>query len=97
MCSSKKATAGCLTSIFRRILYSHGLPTHPSDQIRDLDSLPTNEINHQFKTKHKIEATSSASTSSSSSSIVPLGIVARLMGLESMAEIPTESSASSLL
>ncbi|KAF7807659.1 vitellogenin isoform X1 [Senna tora] len=90
MCSSKKATTGCLIGILHRILC---FPTHPFNQIRDLDSLPANEIDHQIKTKHKIEATSSASTSSPSSSTAPLGIVVRLMGLESMAEIPIKSSA----
>ncbi|KAG5238361.1 transcriptional regulator ATRX protein [Salix suchowensis] len=35
MCTSKSATASCLTGLLRRILCSRSLPTHPSDQITE--------------------------------------------------------------
>ncbi|XP_028784750.1 vitellogenin isoform X2 [Neltuma alba] len=96
MCTSKKATAGCLTGILRRILCSRGLPTHPSDQIRDDDSVLQTQQVHQFKADHKTLAGSVTPTSTNATTVSAPGIVARLMGLDSMAELPTESSAASL-
>ncbi|KAL9316584.1 hypothetical protein ACSQ67_017585 [Phaseolus vulgaris] len=89
LCNSKSATAGCLTAILRRILCSGGLPTHPSDQIRELDSVSKMSGKVQeLKTKQDNESTTT-------SSITP-GLVERLMGLESMGdrERPIESSSS---
>ncbi|KAF5446714.1 hypothetical protein F2P56_032318 [Juglans regia] len=74
MCNSKSATAGCLAGILRRILCSGNLPTHPSDQIVEADSV-VYEKDQEFKAKDKIETAATP------------GIVARLMGLESMPEI----------
>ncbi|KAG6681104.1 hypothetical protein I3842_13G075100 [Carya illinoinensis] len=75
MCNSKSATAGCLAGILRRILCSGNLPTHPSDQIVEADSVVVYEKDREFKDKDKIETAATP------------GIVARLMGLESMPEI----------
>ena len=81
LCNSKSATtAGCLTAILRRILCSGGLPTHPSDQIGELDSMPKmSDKVQEFKTKHNTESIATATTTT----ITP-GILERLMGLESM-------------
>ncbi|KAK4275151.1 hypothetical protein QN277_018284 [Acacia crassicarpa] len=97
MCSSKKATEGCLTGILRRILCSRGLPTHPSDQIRDADSVLQTKEHDEFKADyHKTQVGSLTPTSTNATTVSAPGIVARLMGLDSMVEIPTESSAASL-
>ncbi|XP_061347134.1 uncharacterized protein LOC133292715 [Gastrolobium bilobum] len=78
LCNSKSATAGCLTAILRRILCSGGLQTQPSNTIRELDSMSMASGNvHELKGKQKTEA---------STTTAPPGIVARLMGLESMGE-----------
>nr|POF25259.1 hypothetical protein CFP56_34080 [Quercus suber] len=74
MCNSKSATAGCLAGLLRRILCSGNLPTHPSDQIKEVDSVLCDK-DHELKAKENIETTTTP------------GIVARLMGLESMPEI----------
>ncbi|KAI4318196.1 hypothetical protein L6164_025993 [Bauhinia variegata] len=93
MCSSKSATAGCLSAILRRILCSGGLPTHPSDQIREFDSAASDR-DKKFKAQKKVE---DAAATVNACSNTP-GIVARLMGLDSMVEreTPSSSSASSL-
>ncbi|GLU18863.1 hypothetical protein SLE2022_351400 [Rubroshorea leprosula] len=71
MCTSKSATAGCIAGIFRRILCSRSLPTHPSDSITEGSSGAIDK--HQgLEVEDKIEAP---------------GIVARLMGLDTMPEI----------
>ncbi|KAL5580732.1 hypothetical protein UlMin_013174 [Ulmus minor] len=75
MCNSKSATASCLAGIFRRILCSGSLPTHPSDQI-------TVETEFIEKLGEKIVSPATP------------GIVARLMGLESMPEKPNSISRS---
>lgn len=85
LCHSKSATAGRLTTIFHRILCSGGLPTHPSDQIRELDSMSTMSAKVQeLKTKQNTESTTT-------SSITP-GLVERLMGLESMGDRDTSTT-----
>ncbi|XP_014504210.1 uncharacterized protein LOC106764439 [Vigna radiata var. radiata] len=89
LCNSKSATAGCLTAILRRILCSGGLPTHPSDQLRELDSMSKMGGKVQeLKTKPDKESTTTTT-------ITP-GLVERLMGLEPMGERerPIESSSS---
>lgn len=89
LCSSKTVSAGCLTNIFHRILCSGGaLPTHPLDQIRELCTSKSNSSCkvQQFKGKHKIEASNTTTSGASSP-----GIVARLMGLDSMVERETPS------
>ena len=72
--NSKSATAGCLAGLLRRILCSGNLPTHPSDQIKEVDSVLCDK-DHELKAKENIETTTTP------------GIVARLMGLESLPEI----------
>lgn len=78
MCNSKSATAGCLAGILRRILCSGNLPTHPSDQIREADSVVCDKDQELKAAKEIIDRFETAATP---------GIVARLMGLESMPEI----------
>nr|KYP40664.1 hypothetical protein KK1_037986 [Cajanus cajan] len=82
---SKGATAGYLTTIFRRILCSGGLPTHPLDQIseRDSKSKMSGKV-QEFKPKQ--------STQSTTTSTITPGIVERLMGLEPMGERETKTS-----
>ncbi|XP_061374703.1 uncharacterized protein LOC133316919 [Gastrolobium bilobum] len=94
MCNSKSTTSGCLTAILRKILCSCGLPTDPSDQKRELDS--SNSIvsgkDQNLKAKQNAEAAITTTTTTAP----PPGIVARLMGLESMGEIPYASTPNSL-
>ncbi|XP_027368439.1 uncharacterized protein LOC113874417 [Abrus precatorius] len=95
LCNSKSASAGYLTAILRRILCSGGLPTHPSDQIRELDSMSKmNGKVQEFKAKQNTEATTTTATTT-----VTPGLVARLMGLNSMGErhTPFEANSSSSL
>ncbi|KAJ7959827.1 transcriptional regulator ATRX-like isoform X2 [Quillaja saponaria] len=75
MRNSTSATAGCLAGIFRRILCSRSLPTHPSDEIKEVDFIQSDK-DKNLKAKENAEATT-----------VPPGIVARLMGLDSMPDI----------
>ncbi|KAF5470435.1 hypothetical protein F2P56_010949 [Juglans regia] len=74
LCNSKSATAGCLAGILRRILCSGKLPKHPSDHISEAASVVCDE-DRELKAKEKIETAATP------------GIVARMMGLESMPEI----------
>ncbi|XVE79386.1 hypothetical protein DITRI_Ditri14bG0054400 [Diplodiscus trichospermus] len=76
MCASKSATAGCLAGILRRFLCSRNLPTHPSDHITETNSVASYKKQQQFNDVEKIDA----------SKVTP-GIVARLMGLDSLPEI----------
>ena len=102
MCNSKSSTEGCFSAILRRILCSGGLPTHPSDQIREHDSnsIVGSSKDQNFKSKHHAKATTTStstststtsSTSATTTSTTTPGIVARLMGLDSMVEIPSNS------
>ncbi|KAL2990405.1 hypothetical protein AAZX31_11G198700 [Glycine max] len=99
MCTSKSATSGCLTAILRKILCSDGLPR---DQIRELDSSNAmlSDKDQNFKAKQNSEtdtastATTTAATVTTTTTTTP-GIVARLMGLESI-EIPFGPKPSSL-
>ncbi|GMI92222.1 TON1 Recruiting Motif 31 [Hibiscus trionum] len=74
MCTSTSATAGCLSGILRRILCSTALPTHPSDHT-------TEEANSvaSFNKQEQLDL------DGASSKVTP-GIVARLMGLDSLPE-----------
>ncbi|XP_057727284.1 uncharacterized protein LOC130943427 [Arachis stenosperma] len=104
MCNnSKNGTSGCFNAILRRILCSGGLPTHPSDQIRDFDSNSilgtTKDQNFNAKKHHAKATTSSVSSSGTTTTTTATttttttpGIVARLMGLDSMVDIPSNSS-----
>ncbi|GLT81720.1 hypothetical protein SLE2022_001550 [Rubroshorea leprosula] len=76
LCTSKSATAGCIAGILRRILCSRSLPTHPSDYITRGSSSSIDK-NQQLEVEDKTENAKAAAP----------GIVARLMGLDSMAEI----------
>ena len=78
MCNSKSAAAGCLTGILRRILCSGNLPTHPSDQIREADSVVCDKDQELKAAKECIERFEASASP---------GIVAKLMGLDSMPEI----------
>ncbi|XVF19854.1 hypothetical protein REPUB_Repub11eG0146800 [Reevesia pubescens] len=74
MCTSKSATGGCLAGILRRILCSHSLP---SDHITEANSsLASYTKKLEFNAVDKIDA----------SKVTP-GIVARLMGLDSLPDI----------
>lgn len=74
MCNSRNATAGCFASVLRRLLCSGSLPTHPSDHIRD-SGLVVFGKDENLKAGEKMEG------------VATPGIVARLMGLDSMPEI----------
>ncbi|MED6191665.1 hypothetical protein PIB30_002475 [Stylosanthes scabra] len=101
--SKNGSSSGCFNAILRRILCSGGLPTHPSDQIREFDPNPilgtTKDQNFNPKKHHAKATTSSSSVSSSvttttTTTTTTPGIVARLMGLDSMVEMPSNSSLS---
>ncbi|GAU27701.1 hypothetical protein TSUD_126470 [Trifolium subterraneum] len=84
MCTSKTTTTGCLTAIMRKILCSGNLPKDSSNQITEFDS--TNSV---LSCNDMASAAAAAVTP-------PPPIVARLMGLESMGEIPFTSKPGSL-
>ncbi|KAK7300938.1 hypothetical protein RJT34_11791 [Clitoria ternatea] len=101
LCHSKSASAGCLIAILRRILCSGSIPTHPSDQIRKLDSISNmgekvQELNNTKQNTEPTTTTTTTTTSTSSTTITP-GLVARLMGLDSMVETTSEATSSSSL
>ncbi|XP_057984307.1 uncharacterized protein LOC131168697 [Malania oleifera] len=85
MSDSKKSTAKCFSFILRRLLCTGSLPTHPSDQIAehipiellsDKHSLLEAELKNGDNSNNcKVEAPASP------------GIVARLMGLDSLPDI----------
>ena len=76
MCTSKGATASCLTGLLRRILCSRSLPTHPSDQITETSSILCDSRHQELiGPNEKLETTAATP-----------GVVARLMGLESFPE-----------
>lgn len=76
MCTSKSATASCLTGLLRRILCSRSLPTHPSDQITETSSILCDGRHQELiKSNERLETTAATP-----------GVVARLMGLESFPE-----------
>ncbi|TKY47160.1 hypothetical protein E2542_SST29217 [Spatholobus suberectus] len=90
MCTSKSTTSGCLTAILRKILCSDGLPR---DQNRELDS--SNARLSTFKDQNlKAKQNAETAIAAATTTTTP-GIVARLMGLESI-EIPCGSRPSSL-
>ncbi|KAJ4850242.1 hypothetical protein Tsubulata_050482 [Turnera subulata] len=77
ICTSKSGTANCLTGILRRILCSRSLPTYPSDQTTETSSVVcyTNIKDQKpIKSNERVEALVTN----------PPGVVARLMGLESL-------------
>uniref|UniRef100_A0A6N2L1R2 DUF3741 domain-containing protein n=1 Tax=Salix viminalis TaxID=40686 RepID=A0A6N2L1R2_SALVM len=77
MCTSKSATASCLTGLLRRILCSRSLPTHPSDQITETSSILCDSRHQELIIGPNEKLETSAATP---------GVVARLMGLESFPE-----------
>ncbi|CAJ2640296.1 unnamed protein product [Trifolium pratense] len=90
MCSSKTTTTGCLTAIMRKILCSGNLPKDPSKQLTEFDS--TNSVlSYKDHNLHISEENAMAAAATP-----PPPIVARLMGLESMGEIPFASKPGSL-
>ena len=72
--NSKNDTAGCLAGILRRILCSGTLPTHPSDHITE----ETNSVELNLKAQERIPTPGTP------------GLVARLMGLESLPDIGSD-------
>ncbi|PON35134.1 ALC-interacting protein [Parasponia andersonii] len=73
MAKSEATNSGCFSGILRRMLCSGSVPTHPSDHITDLDptQLSPNPEKEPLK-KHEIQAQPGP------------GVVARLMGLDSL-------------
>ncbi|KAK2640943.1 hypothetical protein Ddye_022706 [Dipteronia dyeriana] len=70
---SKRAVSGCFAGILHRILCSRSLPTYPSDQITESCS--------NFSRDQELEETKQ--NDREDKAVAP-GVVARLMGLESM-------------
>lgn len=69
-CNSKRATSGCIRGVLRRFLCFNSLPTHPSDHLKEA----SNEYDYKNCTNGMENADASATP----------GLVARLMGLDSM-------------
>ncbi|KAE9594172.1 hypothetical protein Lal_00017045 [Lupinus albus] len=90
MCNSNSKSSnngtqgGCFNAILRRILCSGGLQTHPSDQIREFQC--SNSVmcgkDQSFKAKQNAVVAAAVEVATAT----PPGIVARLMGLETMVE-----------
>lgn len=68
--NSKRCTSGCIRSVLRRFLCFNSLPTHPSDHLKE----SSNECDYESGT-HEAEDLNSSATP---------GLVARLMGLDTM-------------
>ncbi|XP_059660877.1 uncharacterized protein LOC132307201 isoform X2 [Cornus florida] len=93
ICNSKGAnTTSCLSGVLRRLLCFNSLPTYPSDQIKDpeVTSVELSEYDHKLQFSETEEKVGDTATP---------GVVARLMGLESMPRIDlanTQSTPSSI-
>ncbi|TYJ97302.1 transcriptional regulator ATRX-like protein isoform X2 [Cucumis melo var. makuwa] len=74
------ATPSCLSGILRRILCSGSLPTHPTDHITE----ETSSVKSDDKVLHAKDLNVIKSTNETKATA---GIVARLMGLDSMPEM----------
>ncbi|XP_038896059.1 uncharacterized protein LOC120084230 [Benincasa hispida] len=75
-----RATPSCLSGILRRILCSGSLPTHPTDHItEETSSVKSDDKLLQVKDLNVIKSTNETKPTA--------GIVARLMGLDSMPEM----------
>ncbi|KAF8397275.1 hypothetical protein HHK36_016187 [Tetracentron sinense] len=72
--NSRNPTPRCLSGILRRLLCTGSLPTHPSDHILEPDKVECDLSHEDSKVEKKIEDPA-----------VP-GLVARLMGLDSLPE-----------
>ncbi|OIV95505.1 hypothetical protein TanjilG_25176 [Lupinus angustifolius] len=87
MCNSNSKSngtqSGCFNAILRRILCSGGLQTHPSDQIREFQCSKSVVCGKDQSFTAKQNAAVAAAVVAT---ITPPGIVARLMGLETMVE-----------
>lgn len=78
MTNSQSRSSGCFRGILRRILCTDSVPTHPSDQILDLNEvIETNFPEKKEANRGKVEMIQNPSGP---------GIVARLMGLDSLPE-----------
>ncbi|KAF7119408.1 hypothetical protein RHSIM_Rhsim13G0068300 [Rhododendron simsii] len=75
--SSASSNRRSLTGILRKLLCFNSLPANPTDQFKDTDPFNSGELNNSMsmEKEEKVEATANP------------GIVARLMGLESMPQI----------
>ncbi|XP_059668003.1 uncharacterized protein LOC132313308 [Cornus florida] len=87
MSSSEDATSKCFSGVLRRLLCTGSLPTYPSDQIPESD--PTN---FNFPEKDSITVAKAQVQAQATP-----GIVARLMGLDSLPAIPKQRSLESIL
>ncbi|KAI9180637.1 hypothetical protein LWI28_006855 [Acer negundo] len=89
MSGSQNAKSGCFSSILRRILCQGSLQTHPSDQIPEL--INRAEFGEPKMKEPVIQA--------KIQTLGTLGVVARLMGLDSLPEtnwVPTGKSLNSV-
>ncbi|KAJ4704425.1 ALC-interacting protein [Melia azedarach] len=78
MSNPKKADSGCFAGVLRRLLCQGSLQTHPSDQMTEISKPEVNEQKEEPKTEAKTQPPGPPR-------IAP-GVVARLMGLESLPE-----------
>lgn len=72
---------GCIAGMFRRLLCSNALPTHPSDHMSSVSTHPSSD--HAIQRRKSEEGKNSKKIESLAST----GVVARLMGLESMPRV----------
>nr|GMD73404.1 transcriptional regulator ATRX homolog isoform X2 [Ipomoea batatas] len=72
---------GCIAGMFRRLLCSNALPTHPSDHMSSVSTHPSSD--HAIQLRKSEEGKNSKKIESLASA----GVVARLMGLESMPRV----------
>ncbi|XP_031110775.1 uncharacterized protein LOC116014944 [Ipomoea triloba] len=69
---------GCIAGMFRRLLCSNALPTHPADHMSSVSTHPSSD--HAIQRRKSEEGKKIESLAST-------GVVARLMGLESMPRV----------
>ncbi|XP_057497681.1 uncharacterized protein LOC130782401 [Actinidia eriantha] len=79
MTTSQNDTSKCFSAFLRRLLCSGSLPTHPSDLITEPNNFSLFDHHHPLKNS-KIEVTKSQPPQTP-------GIVARLMGLDSLPDL----------
>ncbi|XP_019168504.1 PREDICTED: uncharacterized protein LOC109164358 [Ipomoea nil] len=81
--ASKNADPGCIAGMFRRLLCSNALPTHPADHV---SSVSTHPSDHAVQKNQRIKL-EEGKNSKKIESLASTGVVARLMGLESMPRV----------
>lgn len=85
--AAKNAAPGCIAGMFRRLLCSNDLPTHPADHMSAVSTHPSDHAIQKIRQAKSEEEKSSKKIES----LARTGVVARLMGLESIPRMELNS------